>query len=58
MHTWCVLALIEQATSGRLHSLNRSIDTTGRTVWQVDAEVLPTTTLADSLTFLIGRCQV
>ena len=58
MHAWCVLASIEQPTAGCLHSLHRGIDAIGGTIGHVDAEVLPSTLLADSLTFLIGRCEM
>jgi hypothetical protein len=58
VHAWCVFASIEEATAGTLHSLNRGIDTVGGAIGQVDAEVLPATLLANSLTLLIGRREM
>ena len=44
--------------SGLLHSLNGSVDPFGRAVRKVDAEVLPSTLLPDSLAFVLGRREM
>ena len=57
-HAWRVFASREQLPSGLIHPLQRRVDALGGTVRKVNAEVLPSSLLTDSLAFAIGRGEM